>query len=634
LFVAAVVAYKDYGEYSNLRFVVDAESSQRGCSQIFFDTGNGYNEQESYSAFVEDGGFQQHVYPLPSKEIKSIRFDPVNISAVVKVRNARIENQHGHVIKTFLPEDFERIQQINKVEISNGILTIYVYKNANDPILIIKNSSINNRINWLSYVRERGWIITGCGLISFLILIALNYLSVFAVRKQYVIGMACFFSVLLSFVVIARWWYYIYTYSVNILFWDQWDLYTAFIENKNIWELFRWQHGPHRQGIGFIIAEAIALLSGWNTRAESFAIGVIVCLAMFAAIFLRNKLGPRLSWADAAIPLIFLTPLQFELFAGTPNLSHGSIPLLLLLLYVLVWAYCIDILKYTGILTLNFLLIYTGFGVFVGMITPCIFCAETLRAYRASNQKGVWLAITGLVISLLSAASFFVGYRFMSAVDNFQFPIREWWLYLQFMALMLANFCGIKSVTVFSYSVGFFLLFFMSVLALVHAGRTLHTGDNDLKSSRDTIIAVLTSFTIIFCLHTAVGRISLGLSAAYSSRYITYLIPGFFGIYLWMVALKQGTMQKLLLIVTVAGLIAANFPLRETDRNTLKWYAYGKSRWKAAYMQNENIKAADHSANFAIYPVPERTHLKQKLECFKKVKINLYVDVPSSQINP
>jgi len=137
---------KDYGEYSNLRFVVDAESSQRGCSQIFFDTGNGYNEQESYSAFVEDGGFQQHVYPLPSKEIKSIRFDPVNISAVVKVRNARIENQHGHVIKTFLPEDFERIQQINKVEISNGILTIYVYKNANDPILIIKNSSINNRI--------------------------------------------------------------------------------------------------------------------------------------------------------------------------------------------------------------------------------------------------------------------------------------------------------------------------------------------------------------------------------------------------------------------------------------------------------------------------------------------------------
>jgi Mg2+/Co2+ transporter CorB len=101
-----------------------------------------------------------------------------------------------------------------------------------------------------------------------------------------------------------------------------------------------------------------------------------------------------------------------------------------------------------------------------------------------------------------------------------------------------------------------------------------------------------------------------------------------------MVALKQGTMQKLLLIVTVAGLIAANFPLRETDRNTLKWYAYGKSRWKAAYMQNENIKAADHSANFAIYPVPERTHLKQKLEYFKKEKINLYLDVPSSQINP
>lgn len=441
-------------------------------------------------------------------------------------------------------------------------------------------------------------------------------------------------SIVFSLMVVVRWWYYIDVYSVNILFWDQWDFYTPLFDTTNLWEIFRWQHGPHRQGVGLILTKAVASLSGWNTRAEAFVIGGVVCLAMAAALALRARLGPRLCWSDAVIPLIFLTPLQYELFAGTPNLSHGAMPLLLLMLYCLAWEACHRLIRYAAILTLNFLLIYTGFGVFVGMITPCLFSGEAIHAYRKRDRKGLCLALFGVAVSLLSAGAFFVGYHFDPFVAGFQFPIRQWWRYSEFMALMLANFCGIKGVTMLSYLIGFIILFFMSALALINAGRALRKRMAATEPSSETIIAVLTVFTLIFCANTAIGRISLGMTAAQSSRYVTYMIPGFLAIYLYFVDLSPAALRRLLLAFTLAGCIVASFPLRKSDVNTLKWYAEGKSRWKAAYLHTEDIEAATRTASFPIHPATEGTRLKQKLEYLKKEKLNLYLDSPSPRLNP
>jgi len=133
------------------------------------------------------------------------------------------------------------------------------------------------------------------------------------------------------FIVVLRWWHYIDTYSVNLLVWDQWDLYDAFFKPHSWLELFRWQHGPHRQGIGFFLTGIIADLSGWNTRVEAFAIGAVVFGAMLGALVLKKRLTHTLNWTDLVIGLIFLTPLQYGIFAGIPNPSHGAVPLLLLM---------------------------------------------------------------------------------------------------------------------------------------------------------------------------------------------------------------------------------------------------------------------------------------------------------------
>jgi hypothetical protein len=83
------------------------------------------------------------------------------------------------------------------------------------------------------------------------------------------------------------------------------------------------------------------------------------------------------------------------------------------------------------------------------------------------------------------------------------------------------------------------------------------------------------------------------------------------------------------LIVAVAGLIAASFPLREADLKELQWCSARKIRWKAVYLQTGDIDSATRAANFPIYPAPEQTHLKQKLNYLKRVKLNLYLDVPA-----
>src|SRR3972149_747925 len=57
-------------------------------------------------------------------------------------------------------------------------------------------------------------------------------------------------------------------YAVDVLFWDQWAFWGGLFDGSDPWALWRWQHGPHRQGLGGLVVAATAWLTGWNVRAE------------------------------------------------------------------------------------------------------------------------------------------------------------------------------------------------------------------------------------------------------------------------------------------------------------------------------------------------------------------------------
>jgi hypothetical protein len=177
LLVAGAASYKDYSSSSKLYFAIDLKTSLASTSQIFPDIGNGYTEEDGKSLTIsplED--FSKYKFRLPRGNIKSIRFDPTVVSSTIEIRNARIENRKGVVIKQFPINAFVPYQQIDEIELKNDILILHIAKNANDPILIIENSSFDSNYGWKTFFAENGWQLAIYSLFSFVFFMGLTKL--------------------------------------------------------------------------------------------------------------------------------------------------------------------------------------------------------------------------------------------------------------------------------------------------------------------------------------------------------------------------------------------------------------------------------------------------------------------------
>ena len=194
-------------------------------------------------------------------------------------------------------------------------------------------------------------------------------------------------------------------YAVNIFYSDQWDFNDATLFQKHsLWEMFRWQHGPHRQGVGALLSKLVEPHFQWNSRVEAFLATGIVVIAALCALYLKTRLWGPLSFSDIAIPLIFFTPAQYENLWVTPNFSHGPLPLLLAVLYGLALTCERAVTRYGLALIVNFLAIYTGFGLFLGVITPVWLLLDYFlrrRAGQPSNYVLIALAVSSLVVGLI-----------------------------------------------------------------------------------------------------------------------------------------------------------------------------------------------------------------------------------------
>src|SRR5271169_3470808 len=120
----------------------------------------------------------------------------------------------------------------------------------------------------------------------------------------------------------------VWRYSVNIIFWDQWDFYTPLFNHASLWRIFTWQHGPHREGIGLVLDKFVLESTRWNSRAEALFMAGALCAAAIVALRLKQEvfgsLGYRdLDYSDIAIPCLFLTFAQMEALVGEANPSYS-----------------------------------------------------------------------------------------------------------------------------------------------------------------------------------------------------------------------------------------------------------------------------------------------------------------------
>lgn len=429
--------------------------------------------------------------------------------------------------------------------------------------------------------------------------------------------------VAVSGLLIGRLFSFIARYAVNVLFSDQWAFYSPLFDYKNIWQLFSWQHGPHRQGIGLVVTAILANASYWNTRADAFAAGVLLCLAMVCALILKWRLFGSLHLADITIPLLFLTLFQYEALVVVPNLSYGVFPLLLIMLYCLALLVENQTKRHFLILVLNFLMIYTGFGVFMGLLTLAIMLIDI---YQSRHHRGnMNTAVLAFILALASSLSFLISYHFNPAIANFSLSLTYLVQYPLFVSMMLSAYWGWHAMVVgqpIAIAAGGFLFIILGGV-LVFRGRHL-LKEKRHDDHKNLIIAVLIGYSLLFCFFTAVGRTPLGLQQAQVSRYLTLMIPAFLALYFHLQTIRIAKLRLLLVTIYFIMSIVGSLPIGMIENLPLENYQ-NKVNWKACYLQYEDVQQCDQITQFQIYPVFD-DDLQNKLSYLKANHLNLFLD--------
>jgi hypothetical protein len=428
------------------------------------------------------------------------------------------------------------------------------------------------------------------------------------------------FVFIVSLFLAVRLFWQVSRYAVNIFFSDQWDFDNATLFQKHtLWEMFRWQHGPHRQGLGALFSRLVEPHFHWNSRAEAFLATAIVVVAALCALYLKARLWGPLSFFDIAIPLIFFAPAQFENLWITPNFAHGPFPLLLIVVYCLALTCRHRVTRYTLALVINFMAIYTGFALFLGIITPVWLLLDYYLRRRAGQRPN--LVLTALALSVVSLGSFFVGYAYSPAADCFSLRPQSPVDYFVFLDLMLAHFFGARGSR-------FYVSIPMGCVILVLIIFGMHLKQSANYTVKDLVPAVLVGFCLLFCVFNAYGRTCFGRGMAFSSRYTEYVELGVLGLYFQVLNARGMWTRRIFPALLFVALLLGSVSVTPQDAYIMQYFHNIKANWRSCYLRVEDIHRCDEEVGFRFYQFPERTNMKRKLEFLKETKQNLYSALP------
>ena len=192
LLLVAAAEGIDFCRAGRMRFTIEMFSSRPGMAQVYFRTQKVYKKSDSQTATIRPGVWQKYVFPMTRRPIRSIRFDPTNTQATVRIRDARVENGEGVLLRRFSPGDFQPSNRIGRVHAEDGTLVIDATEQTNDigtteqtndPILEIRNSSVESGLAFRSYMAGRGWVWSLAVFPVFLLLVGLDCLASVLGRK-------------------------------------------------------------------------------------------------------------------------------------------------------------------------------------------------------------------------------------------------------------------------------------------------------------------------------------------------------------------------------------------------------------------------------------------------------------------
>jgi len=130
-FMTTSVVRRDY-----YLFNITLTSTAPGTTQLFWDLGRGYGENDSSRQPLKiEPAPVIYRYMMPMGDIKALRLDPSDGVGTFTLSHAEIVNYRGKVVRSFAPADFKAFAQIARLEIQGETLVVQTTPDARDPIL-------------------------------------------------------------------------------------------------------------------------------------------------------------------------------------------------------------------------------------------------------------------------------------------------------------------------------------------------------------------------------------------------------------------------------------------------------------------------------------------------------------------
>lgn len=410
--------------------------------------------------------------------------------------------------------------------------------------------------------------------------------------------------------------------AVNVLFGDQWDFLLPVFRGEGAWAMFLQQHGPHRQGAGGWIQWLIYSVTDWDVRAEAWIGIVLLAIAAATAVGLAVRIRGRLAWWDAALVLIILSPLHWEMLLLAPNLAHSVLPLCLTLLLAHAWLTASAKLRLGLLATAGVLCTFTGFA-FCASVAAVIVASASMLACRADRRAA------GGIFAVIAAglAVFFVGYHWAPAIPGWRFPVPDWWNYGTFGAYMEATLVGLREKTPLALLVGGACGLATLAVWTTSLWQIAHGGAN----RRTLVAALLTGTSLVYIALTAVGRLPASVEAAFMWRYTTLTMTGALGVILFLAPWIETTAWVVGRRLAIAALcsFAVILWLNIGPEQRTATIAAAKRSWVQAYLKTHDLAQANALSEFWVYPPqPDAPHVAERLRWLEQRKLSFFRDTP------
>lgn len=444
----------------------------------------------------------------------------------------------------------------------------------------------------------------------------------------------------------ARLSHLVWTNAVNVPFLDQWDVMWPFFKGEGLWAAFRFQHGPHRQGLGAIVIALSNGLSGWNMRVLSLVTTCVLFAAFVVAVRVRVVLYGPLRWWDLLVPAMFFRLSQFESVLLVPNPAHGAVPLVLILATCLTLASDGRLLKLILLPMLAFVVVHTGFGLILVPVLFGVLVLQGVGEWRAERRSDLRFTVGTVVAVVLLSLPFLIGYKTSSHMilpcpEGTSPDVLSW---IGWPIAMVNRYFGMSDTGAFSLAVGA-LVFILPALVAIRTGLArgwlVTTRSGPAKEwAAHVVPVVLIGFSLLFSLISAPARICGGLYLAQESRYVTHMIPFALGLYFFLLLLANGKAgdasnlpapvrsRAASIGLAVSGTVLAFFVLfgssgqTEFDRVWIERDRLGKTRWAGCVVEGGSAAQCEAYANYVVFPRP--ADLEERIEYLRVRRLSLF----------